>query len=135
MPDHNAELAAALAAAITAAQKAGLPLDIRVGNPSHSHEVPGTQPSAPKRLIEMDEKLLLELKRRGPDAQLTLTEFAASLGQDEGTVRGAMRGAGRSALSVKDELYERFDSPRQGGVGKVRTYRLTPAGCEFVKSL
>jgi hypothetical protein len=135
MADHTAELAAALAAAITAAQKAGLPLDIRVGQPSPSQQVAEAQQSSSKRLTEMDEKLLIELKRRGPDAYLTLTEFAASLGQDEVTVRGAMRGAGRSALSVKDELYERFDSSRQGGGGKVRTYRLTPAGREFVKAL
>jgi hypothetical protein len=139
MTIQHSELASAIAAALIAAQKAGLPLDINVGPAAQpdsvSEKVPAPQHTKPevKRLTEMDEKLLRQLAR-APDASLTLTDFAAAIGMDEDVARAAMRGAGRSALSVKDDLYERFDTPRSEG-GKVRTYRLSAKGLEFIKTM
>jgi hypothetical protein len=135
MSNSNSELATAVANVVVAAQKAGLPLEIKVGVSFEGETVSLSPLSLPngQRLTEMDEKLLRQLAL-APTESLTLTDFAAAIDMDENEARAAMRGAGRSALSVKDDLYERFDTPRSEG-GKVRTYRLTIKGRDFVKAL
>ena len=125
MSKSTNELAAAIAAAIEAARESGIPLEIKIGG-VEATSVSDNPVNAERHLNDIEAKLLAALGDAA-ESTLTLTQFAEHLGQDESKVRGALRGSGRSSKTVQDTYYERFDSVRPEG-GKVRTYRLLPAG-------
>jgi hypothetical protein len=145
-PTLHARLASAITVVIATAHEGGIPLEIRLpaaGTLSVVETTPA--PNAGwnlpdlARMPDIEQELLLCLARV-PHAHVTLTEFATYKGMSEETVRGQLRGGGRSAFSVADDLYERFDTVRPEGLEdgtyrKVRTYRLTARGRAFVKTL
>lgn len=127
-------LAAAIAAALTAAQEAGLPLEIKIGNTKKSIERDENMNvnQSNNSLNAIEEKLIRQLDIADNDT-LTLTAFAEAIGEDEAQVRAEMRGSGRSSKTVQDHFYERFDTPRPEG-GKVRTYTLKAEGKRWLSS-
>ena len=143
--DVIARLGSAIATVIATAHEGGYPLEIKLGTAGEA-KLPH-EPAAvfsvgfpdQDRIPEI-EKELLRCLARAPDEAVTLTEFAAYKSVSEDMARGQLRGGGRSAYSVADDLYERFDTHRPEGLDdgtyrKVRTYRLTDRGRDFVRGL